>query len=843
MRRFYTLFIVLTIAAQAVADPTSTYYAGIDGLTGESLKLKLKAIVNNHSYIDYSLLDEAYPDVYTLTDRGTQYVYDIFSAEQYTYQNGGFNKEHVVPKSWWNSHTSLDCYHDIISVIPALSAANSKKNNFPPGLVKSASYDNGRLRVGTPANGLGTSFTSVFEPYDEFKGDFARIYMYVATCYDDAPWGENGVASEFVSETWPTMNEWLYKMLLKWHNDDPVSEDERIINDRVLAVQGNRNPFVDYPALADHIWGDLREEAFALADATLYQHSTIQYPGTVSGTSAVNNICLSQTTVPCRSILIGNTVTKTIGVRLTGIQDDVSVTATVGSVTPATIAANTASAILTWTYTPTEEGSFDGKVTLSAADKSASVRIYGTAYDPSSSTGDDTIWELVTSSEDLEEGDDYLLVCRSKGSVAGELTGGYLTRITSDNLDATTTSFVGTPEGALVFTLGTSGNYFTFANNAGKRLGSVSSLNLSFGNSSASQSWSISINNTSSDVTIANSTENCGTIYFNSSSPRFKTYTSTTMTLPQLFHKKGAAVSHTFTWMVGDDVYATTSAYTGKEIIQPTVSPSADGYTFMGWTAAEEINADGTDITYFSTGDVASASATYRAVFAISSSSGDDTPLTLLSDDFSSITKGSVSSNGCSTQWTGDSSFPTVSNAYQAGGIVKLGKTSEPGSITSTVLQAGAGTEVTVSFDVKGWTTVEGTVVVSLGSLSQSVSYSAVMESTSFDNRSVTFTLADDNPALTLATSAKRAFIDNVTVSTVGSVVTYTGYTFYPEKQAQLHGDVNADGEVNVADVTALVAHILGTQCYDETNCDINGDGSINVADVTALVALILTAE
>ena len=276
MRRFYTLFIVLTIASQAVADPTQTYYAGIDGLTGESLKLKLKAIVNNHSYIDYSLLDETYPDVYTLTDRGTQYVYDIFSTEQYTYQNGGFNKEHVVPKSWWNSHTSLDCYHDIISVIPALSTANSKKNNFPPGLVKSASYDNGRLRVGTPADGLGTSFSSVFEPCDEFKGDFARIYMYVATCYDDAPWGEEGVASEFVSETWPTMNEWLYKMLLKWHNDDPVSEDERIINDKVLAVQGKRNPFVDYPALADHIWGDLREEPFALAGATLYQHSTIQ---------------------------------------------------------------------------------------------------------------------------------------------------------------------------------------------------------------------------------------------------------------------------------------------------------------------------------------------------------------------------------------------------------------------------------------------------------------------------------------------------------------------------------------------------------------------------------------
>jgi hypothetical protein len=57
-----------------------------------------------------------------------------------------------------------------------------------------------------------------------------------------------------------------------------------------------------------------------------------------------------------------------------------------------------------------------------------------------------------------------------------------------------------------------------------------------------------------------------------------------------------------------------------------------------------------------------------------------------------------------------------------------------------------------------------------------------------------------------------------------------------------LKGDINGDGEVNVADVTTLVDYILGknpTNC-NESACDINGDNEINVSDVTSLVDIIL---
>ena len=56
-----------------------------------------------------------------------------------------------------------------------------------------------------------------------------------------------------------------------------------------------------------------------------------------------------------------------------------------------------------------------------------------------------------------------------------------------------------------------------------------------------------------------------------------------------------------------------------------------------------------------------------------------------------------------------------------------------------------------------------------------------------------------------------------------------------------LVGDLNADGIINVSDVTALINHILGSESYSETIADINADGTINVTDVTTLTNYLLT--
>lgn len=141
----------------------------------------------------------------------------------------------------------------------------------------------------------------------------------------------------------------------------------------------------------------------------------------------------------------------------------------------------------------------------------------------------------------------------------------------------------------------------------------------------------------------------------------------------------------------------------------------------------------------------------------------------LLTEDFSSITTGnSTTTGGSGTAWDGNENFPTTTLAYKAGGAVRIGAKSAVGSITSKVLDLSTdGGTFTVVFDVKGWTTVEGDIIVEVTNLaSQTVTYTAVMAD-DFETKTVTFTGGQANSTIKIATSAKRAFIDNVVVTSV----------------------------------------------------------------------------
>ena len=148
----------------------------------------------------------------------------------------------------------------------------------------------------------------------------------------------------------------------------------------------------------------------------------------------------------------------------------------------------------------------------------------------------------------------------------------------------------------------------------------------------------------------------------------------------------------------------------------------------------------------------------------------------LLSEDFSALTSGdSTSTSNQSTAWAGDTLFPAVVKAYQAGGAVKLGAnnagSSGIGSITSKALDLSGGA-FDVSFDVKGWTTIEGGVVVTAtGQASQTVTYTSVRTG-SFETKVVHFSAGTAATTITLATTAKRAFLDNIIVTKSSSSVT-----------------------------------------------------------------------
>jgi hypothetical protein len=131
------------------------------------------------------------------------------------------------------------------------------------------------------------------------------------------------------------------------------------------------------------------------------------------------------------------------------------------------------------------------------------------------------------------------------------------------------------------------------------------------------------------------------------------------------------------------------------------------------------------------------------------------------SEDFASASSGdSISTTNQATVWSGNANFPIVASAYQAGGAIKLGTGSLSGSITSSALASVSG-NVTVVVSVKGWTTVEGGIIITLNGVSQTVPYTAVMSGT-FENISANFTGVPAGSVLKIETTAKRAFIDKV---------------------------------------------------------------------------------
>ena len=264
-----TSFLLLSLFAVVVLAQAD-YYKSVDGVNGgATLKTALYELIKNHKKISYGSGESSTWGAFYTTDavveNGKRRVLDMYSAEKRYFGSkgsavSGMNIEHSVAKSWWGG-TQNNAYCDLHHLNPSDQDANSRKSNYPLGELTSVSWDNGVTFVGK-ANIDGNSNQNAYEPCDEYKGDFARVFMYMFTCYQDLTWKYTWMNYE--KSTYPTLKPWAVELLLKWHKQDPVSEKEVNRNNAVYAVQGNRNPFVDYPQLADYVWGDSINYVFHL---------------------------------------------------------------------------------------------------------------------------------------------------------------------------------------------------------------------------------------------------------------------------------------------------------------------------------------------------------------------------------------------------------------------------------------------------------------------------------------------------------------------------------------------------------------------------------------------------
>ena len=170
-----------------------------------------------------------------------------------------YNREHSFPQSWFNKNSPMKT--DIHHIFATDGYVNGKRSNHPFGEVGTATWTskNGS-KLGPARTGLGYTGT-VFEPIDQFKGDFARAYFYMATRYQDkiAGWEKNGTggADAVLNGTSDVVFEdWAIDMLKVWHDNDPVSQKEIDRNAAAFIFQGNRNPFIDHPEYVRNIWPD-----------------------------------------------------------------------------------------------------------------------------------------------------------------------------------------------------------------------------------------------------------------------------------------------------------------------------------------------------------------------------------------------------------------------------------------------------------------------------------------------------------------------------------------------------------------------------------------------------------
>ena len=75
---------------------------------------------------------------------------------------------------------------------------------------------------------------------------------------------------------------------MKWHRQDPVSQKEIDRNNGIQSVQGNRNPFIDYPYLAEYLWGEKASETVSLTNL-LGSFESDFVPGTSDGSKAATD--------------------------------------------------------------------------------------------------------------------------------------------------------------------------------------------------------------------------------------------------------------------------------------------------------------------------------------------------------------------------------------------------------------------------------------------------------------------------------------------------------------------------------------------------------------------------
>lgn len=255
--------LLLLFHAYSFAQIPVDYYSTAENYADDDLKYELNQIIDNHIEFPYTSTATDVWDILKETDKdpnNSDNVILIYSgvsvnaAQEYNSGNG-WTREHVWAKSRGDFGTTLGPGTDAHALRPQDNSTNSQRSNrgFDNCSNCSSVYDTWSNNTNSF---LDTSDWS-FEPRDEVKGDVARMLFYMAVRYE----GYDSYPDLELSETIaPQSNKDPFHgklaILLEWHRNDPVDSWETNRNDVIYYnFQNNRNPFIDHPEIAEHLWG------------------------------------------------------------------------------------------------------------------------------------------------------------------------------------------------------------------------------------------------------------------------------------------------------------------------------------------------------------------------------------------------------------------------------------------------------------------------------------------------------------------------------------------------------------------------------------------------------------
>ncbi len=220
---------------------SKSYYAGSENLEEQVLKSSLQNITGN-GYITltynpardtmFMWLDNQKVNGQGASQNTLECVYTGRLAIGYIDRsdcqtNDMFNTEHTWPQGLFSSLEPMKS--DLHHLFPTDDVANNTRASYPFGMVTNATWQQG-----------GSKFdnnTNIFEPRDQHKGETARAMLYFVIRYQNY--------SNFLNSQ--------ESILKTWNHDFLPALVELNRNDDIYSIQNNRNPFVDYPQLADRI--------------------------------------------------------------------------------------------------------------------------------------------------------------------------------------------------------------------------------------------------------------------------------------------------------------------------------------------------------------------------------------------------------------------------------------------------------------------------------------------------------------------------------------------------------------------------------------------------------------